>query len=171
LARQSQAIAQNSHILAREVILRRIKMANIFSQVGNWLGVSGGDEALPARPVAAPTATPTERPVARVTPMRSRGRGVSDVNEIFTIQPSSYEDAVVIAEYFRSGISVIVNMSELSESDARNMVHFLLGLQHGLEGHIKRVTGKVFLLSPSHVLVNEEEEDAVGLADELIVRP
>jgi cell division inhibitor SepF len=46
----------------------------------------------------------------------------------------------------------------------------MLGLKEGLEGHLKRVTPKVFLLSPSHVAVNNEDDEAEPI-DDLIVRP
>jgi FtsZ-interacting cell division protein YlmF len=46
----------------------------------------------------------------------------------------------------------------------------MLGLQHGLQGHLQRVTQTVFLLAPAHVQINDEEPiDEV--ADDLLVRP
>jgi cell division inhibitor SepF len=61
-------------------------------------------------------------------------------------------------------------MGEMSELDSRRMLDFMLGLKEGLEGHLKRVTPKVFLLSPSHVAVNNEDDEAEQ-TDDLLVRP
>jgi cell division inhibitor SepF len=48
----------------------------------------------------------------------------------------------------------------------------MLGLKEGLEGNIRRVTPKVFLLTPGHVAVNDEEaEDGAEIGDELLIRP
>ena len=79
-------------------------------------------------------------------------------------------DAGEVAANYRLGIPVIVNMAEMSELDSRRMLDFMLGLKEGLEGHIKRVTPKVFLLTPNHVAVNNEEDEQEP-NDDLLVRP
>ena len=71
-------------------------------------------------------------------------------------EPRQYKDAQVIAENFREGIPVIINLSQMSEPDARRLVDFASGLSQGLYGKIERVTNKVFLLSPAHVAVSGE---------------
>ena len=141
-------------------------MAGIFSQVSGWLGLDNEAETLPPRPVSN---TSEARP-ARVTPIRPR-RGVSDVNEIYTIEPMTYEEAPEVAANYRLGIPVIVNMGGMSEVDSKRMLDFMLGLKEGLEGHMKRVTPKVFLLTPNHVAVNNDEDEAPEGQDDLLVRP
>jgi len=142
-------------------------MSGLISQVSGWLGLAEEPEALPPRPVASSASD--SRPVARVSPLRPR-RGVSEVNEIYTIEPRSYAEAPEVAANFRLGIPVIVNMGEMSELDSRRMLDFMLGLKEGLEGHLKRVTPKVFLLSPNHVSVNNEDDETES-NDDLLVRP
>jgi cell division inhibitor SepF len=64
-------------------------------------------------------------------------------------------------------------MADLSGTDQRRLLDFMLGLQHGLEGNLKRVTKTVFLLSPTHVEVNEEgEPEVTGMeaSDDLDIR-
>jgi cell division inhibitor SepF len=52
------------------------------------------------------------------------------------------------------------------------MLDFMLGLKEGLEGHMRRVTPKVFLLTPTHVAVNEEQAaKETNEVDDLLVRP
>jgi cell division inhibitor SepF len=143
-------------------------MAGIFSSVGEWLGMGGEGDQAPARPAAVSSPAGEQRP-ARITPMRPR-RGATEVNEIYTIEPKSYAEAPEVAANYRIGIPVIVNMGDMSEADSKRMLDFMLGLKEGLEGHMKRVTPKVFLLTPNHVLVNDEEE-AEAQTDDLLVRP
>ena len=115
------------------------------------------------RSVSPTPAAPAQR--ATVTPLRRGSKqGVSDVNEILTVHPEKYGDAKIIAESFREGIPVIINLTQMSESEARRLVDFSSGLSQGLHGHIERVTPKVFLLSPSHVMVSG---DGDGLESEL----
>ncbi|EEH65307.1 MAG: cell division protein SepF [Actinomyces urogenitalis] len=75
----------------------------------------------------------------------------ADLRRIVTVHPSTYNEARVIGESFRDGVPVIVNLTNMSESDARRMVDFSAGLVFGLHGAIERVTPRVFLLTPATV--------------------
>lgn len=87
-----------------------------------------------------------------------------DLRRIVTVHPSTYNEARVIGESFRDGVPVIVNLTNMSESDARRMVDFSAGLVFGLHGAIERVTPRVFLLTPSSVEIDDgdDAEDAHG---------
>jgi cell division inhibitor SepF len=114
----------------------------------------------PAAPVA-PVSQGSTR--AQVTPLRrpaSKNAGPAEMNEILTVHPRQYKDAQVIAENFREGIPVIINLSQMSESDAKRLVDFASGLSQGLYGKIERVTNKVFLLSPAHVAVSGDSAES-----------
>ncbi|NTW39485.1 MAG: cell division protein SepF [Cellulomonadaceae bacterium] len=107
---------------------------------------------------------------AEVTPLhRTTSRAVSvqrapapELRRITTVHPRSYNDARVIGEAFRSGTPVIMNLSEMTDADAKRLVDFSAGLIFGLHGAIERVTSKVFLLSPEHVEITGEEQAAGG---------
>jgi cell division inhibitor SepF len=77
---------------------------------------------------------------------------------ITTLHPHSYNDARAIGEHFRTGTPVIMNLTEMSDVDAKRLVDFAAGLIFGLHGRIERVTNKVFLLSPEHVEVTAEDK-------------
>jgi len=117
---------------------------------------------------AAQAGTANNSGRAPVTPLRKtstpQNAAASEMNEILTVHPRQYRDAQVIAESFRDGIPVIINLSQMSDADARRLIDFASGLSQGLYGKIERVTAKVFLLSPSHVVVsgdnvNEDSAD------------
>ena len=98
-------------------------------------------------PAPAPV-TPLRRPVAVRQP------AAGPVNEILTVHPKQYRDAQLIAESFREGVPVIINLSQMSDADARRLIDFASGLSLGLYGRIERVTSKVFLLSPENIAVS-----------------
>lgn len=81
---------------------------------------------------------------------------------ITTLHPHSYNDARTIGEHFREGTPVIMNLSEMDDSDAKRLVDFAAGLIFGLRGRIERVTNKVFLLSPEHVEVTAEDKARIA---------
>jgi cell division inhibitor SepF len=77
----------------------------------------------------------------------------ADLARITTLHPRTYNEARTIGEHFREGTPVIINLTEMVDSDARRLVDFSAGLIFGLRGSIDRVTNKVFLLSPANVEV------------------
>lgn len=81
----------------------------------------------------------------------------STLSRITTIHPRTYNEAKNIGEAFRDGVPVIMNLSDMSDADAKRLVDFAAGLVFGLHGSIERVTAKVFLLSPEHVEVATDE--------------
>jgi cell division inhibitor SepF len=105
---------------------------------------------------AAVTPLPQRTPVARVV----RDVEVGALNRITTIHPRTYNEAKNIGESFREGTPVIMNLTDMDDSDAKRLVDFAAGLVFGLHGSIERVTSKVFLLSPAHVEVSAEEAEA-----------
>jgi cell division inhibitor SepF len=113
---------------------------------------------------AAPSSSGAAGQRAPVTPLRrptsTRSAAPShDMNEILTVHPRRFNDAEAIAESFREGIPVIMNLTQMSEPDARRLIDFASGLSIGLYGRIERVTSKVFLLSPAHVAVSGDAAD------------
>lgn len=95
-------------------------------------------------------------PLRRVTPVTKPSAGA--MNEILTLHPTQYSDAQTVAENFRDGIPVILNLSRMNDTDAKRLIDFSSGLVMGLGGKIERVTSKVFLLSPEHIEVSGQEQ-------------
>jgi cell division inhibitor SepF len=142
-------------------------MANPLRKTMVYLGLADEDydeaaelAAAPA-PTAAAAAPAASRP-APVTPLRRAAAprpAPAGMNEILTVHPRHYKDAQTIAESFREGVPVIINLSQMSESEARRLIDFASGLSMGLYGKIERVTNKVFLLSPAHVAVSGDQAE------------
>jgi cell division inhibitor SepF len=80
------------------------------------------------------------------------------IDRITTIHPRTYNEAKQIGESFRDNTPVIMNLSDMDDSDAKRLVDFAAGLVFGLRGTIERVTNKVFLLSPANVTVTAEDK-------------
>ncbi len=140
-------------------------MSNPLRKTMVYLGLAD-EEVEYDQPSSAPSASATAAPAAQrapVTPLRratpTRQATSNDMNEILTVHPRAYKDAQVIAESFREGIPVIMNLSQMTESEAQRLVDFASGLSQGLYGRIERVTSKVFLLSPAHVATTGDTAD------------
>ncbi|GAC1525146.1 MAG: hypothetical protein NVS3B1_13660 [Marmoricola sp.] len=81
------------------------------------------------------------------------------MSRIVTLHPRTYNEARVIGENFRDGVPVIMNLTEMSDSDAKRLVDFAAGLVFSVRGSIDRVTQRVFLLTPPNVIVDAEEKE------------
>ncbi|MCW2759453.1 MAG: sepF [Nocardioidaceae bacterium] len=95
---------------------------------------------------------PAPAPTAVVAPM----------SRITTLHPRTYNEARVIGENFRDGVPVIMNLSEMTDGDAKRLVDFSAGLVFASRGTIERVTNKVFLLSPPNVSVAAEDKQRIA---------
>ena len=87
---------------------------------------------------------------------------MTDLARITTLHPRTYNEARTIGEHFRDGTPVIMNLTEMVDSDAKRLVDFAAGLIFGLRGSIERVTNKVFLLSPANVEVTAEDKARIA---------
>jgi cell division inhibitor SepF len=97
----------------------------------------------------------------RPTAVPSRGT-VAELSRITTLHPRTYNEARTIGENFRDGVPVIMNLSEMDDSDAKRLVDFAAGLVFATRGTIERVTNKVFLLSPANVSVAAEDKERIA---------
>src|SRR5437868_5593446 len=107
---------------------------------------------LAVEPIRGSVAPRLADPVAR------EGADSTPSYQITTLQPRSYNEARQIGEAFREHIPVIMNLTDMSDEDAKRLVDFAAGLIFGLRGSIEKVTNKVFLLSPRDVDVTAEDK-------------
>ncbi len=137
----------------------------------NYLGLTEDDgttqEAVAVRPKVAPVkrSTPTlsvapQLPVAHAPQVQD----AAPIDRIVTITPRFYSEARAIGEYYREGNPVIMNLSDMEESERKRLIDFASGLVFGHSGTIERVTSKVFLLSPPNVMVSSEDKTAAANA-------
>jgi cell division inhibitor SepF len=87
---------------------------------------------------------------------------VAELSRITTLHPRTYNEARTIGENYRDGTPVIMNLSEMDDSDAKRLVDFAAGLIFATRGSIERVTSKVFLLSPPNVSVAAEDKARIA---------
>ena len=115
------------------------------------------DAVEPAAPARADYAGyPTDHRVDTVPPQQV------ELARITTLHPRTYNEARTLGEHFRDGTPVIMNLTEMVDSDARRLVDFAAGLIFGLRGSIDKVTNKVFLLSPANVEVTAEDKARIA---------
>lgn len=156
-------------------------MAGAIRRMATYLGLVEDDQfyADSAQPQPSRQSTATE-PEGRVVvteraPQRDRHDHGSDATvhdlarpweragyEIPIVLPTTYNDARKIGESFRAGSPVIMDLTSMTDADAKRIVDFAAGLVFGLRGMIERMSAKVFLLSPDGVDVSALAHEQLG---------
>lgn len=101
---------------------------------------------------------------APVSPVPRSRRGAASSRTaagVGVVPPRTFNDAQTIADKFKQGVPVIVNLQQTDSDLAKRLIDFASGLTYGLEGGMQRIADKVFLLTPANVEVSAEERAAM----------
>jgi cell division inhibitor SepF len=146
-------------------------MSNALRRMTNYLGLTEDDGTTQEAVAVRPKTTPVKRqaPTLSVAPQLpvAQAPAIADaapIDRIVTITPRFYSEARAIGEFYREGNPVIMNLSDMEESERKRLIDFASGLVFGHAGTIERVTSKVFLLSPPNVMVSSEDKTAAANA-------
>jgi cell division inhibitor SepF len=143
-------------------------MAFSVGKMATFLGLKDDPELNEVAVVREPMRTPPGvsireprgvRPIVSVVQTE-----IPSMDRIVTLHPRTYSEARSIGEQYRQGNPVIMNLSDMEETERKRLVDFASGLVFGLHGSIERVTSKVFLLSPENVSVSNDEKNAAAEA-------
>ncbi|MFF4416644.1 cell division protein SepF [Streptosporangium sp. NPDC001559] len=74
--------------------------------------------------------------------------------------PKDYNEALHVGHYFRTGNPVMMDLTGLPDSEARQFVDFAAGLVFGRGGALDRLSHKVFLLVPRGMAKTPPPESA-----------
>lgn len=143
-------------------------MSSAIRRMTNYLGLTEDDGTTPDAVAVRPKVAPVKRqtPTLSVAPQLpiASNPEAAPIDRIVTITPRFYSEARAIGEYYREGNPVIMNLSDMEESERKRLIDFASGLVFGHAGTIERVTSKVFLLSPPNVMVSSEDKTAAANA-------
>ncbi len=146
-------------------------MANAMRRVANYLGLMDDPEfdtpVLAATPAASRSSDVRIRSgePRQVTPaLEPPQLELPILDRIITLHPRVYNEARAVGEHYRQGSPVIINLTNMDETEHKRLVDFASGLAFGLHGTIERVTKMVFLLSPANVKIDTEDKSAAAQA-------
>ena len=83
-----------------------------------------------------------------------QGPGTSRVHLIL---PRSFNDAQQLADRFKDGVPVILNLQSADSELSKRLIDFASGLTYALDGGMQRIADKVFLLTPRDVELSAED--------------
>jgi len=98
---------------------------------------------------------PRGRPTTVLRPV-DRARNGGDVR-VHLVIPKSFNDAQQVADKFKQGIPVVLNLQSSDTDLAKRLIDFASGLTYALDGGMQRIAQKVFMLTPRNVQISAEE--------------
>jgi cell division inhibitor SepF len=147
-------------------------MSGVWKKTLNYLGlVEEDEEFVEELPDVEPAPVRRMRPQAvRETSAESEGvvrtiaapRPVGTASAIHKSEPKRFNEAREVADRFKDGTAVIMNLQGTEDSTARRLVDFASGLVYGLDGKIELVANRVYLLTPADVEVSAEERERIA---------
>ncbi len=110
--------------------------------------------AEPPRSPAPPPAAAAPSPPPPPQPPSSPSAAMRDV-PVHRVIPRSFNDAQHLADRFKAGTPVVLDMQGVESDLAKRLIGFASGLTYGLDGGMERLHDRVFLLSPPGVAIPE----------------
>lgn len=81
-------------------------------------------------------------------PQRNGGGRAAGNAEPATVKPRRFDQAQEVADKFKEGNPVIMNLEGSDREVARRLIDFASGLCYGLDGSMEKVANGVYLLKP-----------------------
>ena len=76
------------------------------------------------------------------------------------VTPKSLADTEKIADYLKSGCSVVLNIENISTEEVIRFMDFLHGVLYIIQGNMKQVSKTTFVATPNNVGIDTEENNA-----------
>ena len=94
----------------------------------------------------------SSRRVRNLAPVQGPAAG-----RLHLVLPRSFNDAQTVADRFKVGVPVILNLQSADQELSKRLIDFASGLTYALDGSMQRVADKVFLLTPRDVELSAED--------------
>ena len=131
--------------------VRRLTPRRRGRDYDDWTESESESDSETARVAAVrPTRLREGRPQIEAVPNPSSVR-------VHLVLPRSFNDAQQIADRFKQGMPVILNLQSADAELSKRLIDFTSGLTYALNGGMQRVADKVFLLTPRNVEVSAEQ--------------
>lgn len=97
------------------------------------------------------------RPTTVLRPVGRAGNGSRGGGRVHLVIPKSFNDAQQVADRFKDGVPVVLNLQGTDTELSKRLIDFGSGLTYALDGGMQRIADKVFMLTPRDVEISAEE--------------
>ncbi|MDD6448357.1 MAG: cell division protein SepF [Lachnospiraceae bacterium] len=105
----------------------------------------------------------TNRSGSKITPLHSK-KGNGEMS-VCVFKPTSFDDAMEIAETLIGNQTVIINMEGVDVGLAQRIIDFASGCIYALNGNLQKISNYIFIITPSGVSISGDLQDIVNAFD------
>ena len=92
-------------------------------------------------------AAPAPQKKNKVVPLH----GQSAQPKIVILKPKCFSNSTAVSDELKKRRPVVIDVGALDPDEARRVVDFIAGTVYGLDGNMQKVSGGIFLATPSQV--------------------
>jgi cell division inhibitor SepF len=81
--------------------------------------------------------------------------------EVCVIKPTTFEEALQIADALLEGRSVVLNLEGINSALAQRIIDFVTGVCYSLKAHFESISKFVFVITPEAVYISGATTDSV----------
>ena len=98
---------------------------------------------------------------SKVTPMRPAAKHGGNM-EVCVVKPTSVDDSREITETLLAGRTVILNLEGMDLEIAQRIIDFSSGACYSVNGSLQKVSGYIFILTPSNVEISGDIQEILN---------
>lgn len=123
-------------------------------------GYPAASDVVVRRPAPAPDDSSVQpRPINPPRPVPTRSAVSAPTGEPHTVRPRRFDAAQEVADKFKEGTPVIMNLEGADREVSRRLIDFASGLCYGLDGTMEKVATGVYLLKPAGARHDDTDYD------------
>jgi cell division inhibitor SepF len=86
----------------------------------------------------------------------------SEKLRVTVTEPHTFEEVQLVGDDLKNGVPVIINLQSTNNDLSKRVIDFCSGLSYAIEGNIKKVADKVFLITPRNTVVTTVENEVLN---------
>lgn len=75
--------------------------------------------------------------------------------EMKVVKPKTFESVPQIADHLLSKRTVVLNLEDADQDTARRIIDFLFGVAYSINGSLRKIATKAYVITPNNVDVDE----------------
>lgn len=146
-------------------------MASVFDKVMGLLGVKDEDELAEVEYEEEVEQPQKERNYfsnrskgqagERKSNLVSLAGGLKSQVKLVIVEPTKAEEVRLFVDHLKHGRAIIIRLEKVEKDVARQIIDFMSGATHALEGNMRKIGGKIFCFTPHSVSI----EGDIGTSD------
>ncbi|MCL1792779.1 MAG: cell division protein SepF [Oscillospiraceae bacterium] len=126
-----------------------------YSPYGNQGQNPGSPPQAQQQPPYQPNPSPPAAGGGAIT--IAAGNSMQYSAEVKLVKPEDYANPNQIADHVINRRTVILNLEETNKETARRLLDYLNGVAYAIQGQVKKVSEKTFVIAPNNIMITEKQ--------------